>query len=290
VTTSSSPRPAVLRLESIGDDRYAAQNVGDPNERDVVFGGQLMAQMIVLAADRNPGKDVKTIQTIFARAAEVGTPLEIEVGSMHSGRAFASETMTVWQGDRLCSRAMLLLSAAEPDTIRHTTDMPAVGGPEAWAKRAPTGVVFPGTDFRIVDEVDTWDVNAPLGSAELNVWLRHEDMPDELCISQAVLAYATDGFLIGAAMRPHAGFGQDRAHVDLSTGVISHTMTFHEPFDVRRWLLSAQEVVHAGRGRVYGRGNVFTQDGSLVASFVQDSMVRYFAPEVSPEGQRRTIM
>jgi acyl-CoA thioesterase II len=124
----------------------------------------------------------------------------------------------------------------------------------------------------------------------MNVWMRYGAGGGELCVSQAVLAYATDGYLIGAAMRPHEGFAQDRAHVDLSTGVVSHTMTFHERFEVGEWLLIAQEVVYAGRGRVYGRGNVFTAGGTLVASFVQDSIVRFFATDVSPEGQKRTIM
>jgi acyl-CoA thioesterase-2 len=283
-------RPSTLVPGAIADDRYLVENVGDPDSRDVVFGGQLMAQMVVLAADRNPGKDVKTIHIVFPRVARVSRPVEMEAASMHAGRAFASETMTAWQDGRLCARALVLLSADEPDVIRHTTTMPSVVGPEASAPQGPTDVVFPGAEVRVVGGIDTWDVDAPVGPAELNVWMRYRGATDELCVSQAVLAYATDGFLIGAAMRPHEGFGQDRAHVDLSTGVISHTMTFHEPFDVAMWCLIANEVVSAGRGRVYGRGNVFTENGTLVASFVQDSMVRFFGLDVSPEGQRRTVM
>jgi acyl-CoA thioesterase-2 len=287
---TESKRPPELDPERIEEHRYRLPNVGDAESRDVVFGGQLMAQMIVIAADRNPGKDVKTIHTIFARAARVSQPIEIEASSMHDGRAFGSETLTVWQDDRLCARALVLVSADEPDVIRHTSEMPTVAGPEESVQKGPVGLVFPGTDFRMVGGVETWDPNAPVGPAELNVWLRYPDAPAELCVHQAVLAFASDGFLIGAAMRPHEGFGQDRAHVDLSTGVVSHTMTFHEPVDVGSWSLLAQEIVYAGRGRVYGRSNVFSEDGSLVASFVQDSIIRFFPKDVSPEGQRVTIM
>ncbi len=49
----------------------------------------------------------------------------------------------------------------------------------------------------------------------------------------------------------------------------------------RQWHLLAHESPYAGGGRLYGRAHIFTEDGRLVASFVQDNMVRGF-----PEGQR----
>jgi acyl-CoA thioesterase len=56
--------------------------------------------------------------------------------------------------------------------------------------------------------------------------------------------------------------------------VLSHTLTFHEPFRASDWLLLAHHSTYAGHGRAYGRADVFTEDGTLVASFVQDSMIR----------------
>jgi acyl-CoA thioesterase len=82
-------------------------------------------------------------------------------------------------------------------------------------------------------------------------------------------------------MRPHAGFGQALSHVEFSTSVLTHTLTFHEPIAAGEWYLLAHESPYAGRGRSYGRANVFATDGSLVASFVQENMVRAF-----PEGQK----
>ena len=63
-----------------------------------------------------------------------------------------------------------------------------------------------------------------------------------------------------------------------STGVVSHTLTFHERVHADQWLLLSHESPHAGHGRSYGRADVF-QGGHLVASFVQDAMVR-----AMPEG------
>lgn len=81
----------------------------------------------------------------------------------------------------------------------------------------------------------------------LHAWLRYEKAPDDVATNQAILAWATDGFLIGTAMRPHAGIGQAEAHQTLSTGLVGHTLTFHEPFSVRDWLLIAHESPHARR-------------------------------------------
>jgi acyl-CoA thioesterase II len=129
---------------------------------------------------------------------------------------------------------------------------------------------------RIVGGVDTRSSGAPVGRRAVRGALR--GAPDDLATNQAILAWGTDGFLIGTAMRPHAGIGQDQAHKTLSTGVVGHTLTFHEPFSVREWLLVAHECPHAGGGRSYGRAHVFTQAGRLVASFVQDNMIRAAAP------------
>jgi len=269
---------ALLRLAPAGPGRFRAPNEGDPAVRDVVFGGQLLGQMIVAASASAPGKSVRTIHTIFARAARVSAPTELAVEPLHDGRSFASLSVSALQGDRLCARALVLLDAPDPDLIRHAAPAPAVRDPDVAVDAGPSPLVFPGAELRIVGGVDTWSPDAPVGPAELFAWLRFAGAPDDVATNQAILAWGTDGFLIGTAMRPHAGIGQADAHQTLSTGVVGHTLTFHEPFRVRDWLLIAHESPHAGGGRSYGRAQVFTRDGRLVASFVQDSMIRAAAP------------
>ena len=192
----------------------------------VIFGGQLLAQTIVAASHDEPSKRVKTIHTIFARGGAPERGVEIGVEVMHSGRAFASSTVTISQGERLCTRSLVLLCADDPEVISHADQMPQVGNPLDAFPGSHTGGAW---EVRIVDGVDISDPDA-VGPAELHVWTRFVGAPDDVLTGQALLAYATDGFLIGTAMRPHAGVGQSQAHVTLSTGVISHTLTFHEPF------------------------------------------------------------
>lgn len=265
-----------FELTPVGERSYRAPNAdGAPG---VVFGGQLLGQSILAAVRDHEGKRVKTIHTIFARGASPDTDVEIDVDVMHSGRAFGSSTVTIRQGDRLCTRSLVLVSGDEDDLMRHGDPMPQVGSPDD----APAG----GSgdwEIRVVGGVDISDPDA-VGPPQLDVWTRWNGAPDDLSLAQALVAYPTDPFLIGTAMRPHAGIGQAQAHRTLSTGVISHTLTFHEPVDAGEWLLLSHHATYAGHGRVYGRANIF-QRGVLVGSFVQDSMARPI-----PEGRTASAL
>jgi acyl-CoA thioesterase len=259
---------ASFDLEELGPGRFRGQHAEMGHA--VVFGGQLLAQSIVAALAGHDGKSVKTVHTVFARGGSPDAPVEIAVDRMHAGRTFASSTVTIGQGDRQCARSLVLLSADEPDFIRHADPAPTAQGPDGSAR---AGRDEGDWEVRIAGDIDVNDP-AAVGPADLDVWTRFVGAPEDPAINQALLAFATDGFLIGTAMRPHKSVGQSQAHQALSTGVISHTLTFHDPFRAGDWLLLAQTSPYAGRGRAYGRADVFTADGRLVASFVQDSMIR----------------
>ncbi len=273
MTAADHTQLELLTLEETGEGRYVAPHEGDGGGRDVVFGGQMLAQMIVAATRSTPGKRVKSLQAVFARAASFRAPLEIDVDPVHVGRVFASQSVTVHQGDRNCVKAIALLDVAEPDLITHAPTRPDVAGPDECAP-APGYLVYPGAEARIVDDVDLLHADAPVGPAELFLWTRLPGPSLDLTTSQAVLSWATDGYLIATAMRPHAGIGQEQAHRTISTGVISEALTFHQTFDASDWLLLALESPYAGGGRTYGRAHVFDESGALVASFAQENIVR----------------
>ncbi len=261
---------AVLDLRPTGNGRFEADSV-DSGADGVVFGGQLLAQALVAATRSAPDKEVLSLHTVFARGARTGQPLEIEVEPMHDGRTFTSVSVTVWQAERVCSRTLVLLHEPSADLIRHADQAP----PVARADELPDTTTTSGWwERRIVGGVDLADPDE-VGPAELRLWTRFSDVPDDLVTSQALLAYATDGFLIGTAMRPHPGVGQSMAHVSIATTVLTHTLSFHEPFHAGDWLLLDQRSTYAGRGRSQGAAEVFTADGRLVASFSQVNMIRH---------------
>jgi acyl-CoA thioesterase II len=257
-----------LTLEPVGDDRYRASHLR--SEHNVVFGGQLLAQSALAGLAGQEGKAVKTIHTVFARAASPDAPLDIAVERMHGGRSVASSTVTISQGDQVCTRSLVLLSAEEPDVIRHADTPRSASSPDDVGGNVRSSGAW---ELGVVGDVDLNDPEL-VGTPELDVWVRFVGAPDDPAIDQALVAYSTDGFLIGTAMRPHAGVGQSQAHRTLSTGVLSHTLTYHERCPAAEWHLLEQWSSYAGHGRSYGRGDIFRADGQLAASFVQDAMIR----------------
>jgi acyl-CoA thioesterase II len=290
--------PAVLRMKPLGDGLYEGPAGPDGDvvevERNVVFGGQVLAQMIMAAdADRlesRSAKSVKSIHAVFARAGVYTEPLCYQVDRMHDGRALGSDTVTFLQHDAVMARGLLLWSADEPDLIRHTerVAMPDVPAPDLATMRSDLRV-FPGAHALIVDNINTWVDDEPLRPPVQNVWVRAPWDLGEVA-NQAVLSWATDGFLIGTAMLPHAGLHEGQAHRTISTGVVSHTLNFHEPFAGDGWLLLANESIWAGRGRSYGRCTIWTEDGCLVATYTQDNLVRAFPDGKDHSAEAARIM
>ncbi len=263
---------ALLELEPVGEDRYATPIPKDFPHGDVVYGGQVMAQMIVAATAREPGKYVKSLGALFARTGSYASPdrIELQVEAVHSGRTWASQTITAWQGTRLLVRANALLTADEPDFIAHQVSPPSGVGKPGDAEVA-RGLVYPGAEVRPASLPQDTVNGAPV----MAFWTRMPAPVDSLARSQAILTWGTNGSLIELSARPHADVVRpEDMHKTVSTGVIGHTINFHREFDAGSWLLVAQEGTFAGKGRIHGRGAVFTEDGTLVATFSQDSMVK----------------
>jgi acyl-CoA thioesterase len=226
---------------------------------------------MIMASDRAAGgeKAVRSIHAVFARAGTYTKPIELDVDSMQAGRTWASDTVTATQDDRLLSRAIVLLNTRDPDLMRHDPGMPQ-GIQTADQLSTASGQVFPEAELRPIPG-DTSVNGVPVEMA----WHRYPGKLASEAANQAVLVWATCGNIIGLAMRPHrdhVDIGQ--AHRTLSTGVIAHTVHFTDSIDASQWLLIVTQADKAANGRVYGQGSVFTEHGSLVAAFHQDSMAR----------------
>jgi acyl-CoA thioesterase len=281
---SKDELPDVLRLDETGPGRYRVRQPKEQTEgRDVVFGGQFLAQML-MAADRANGgaKDIKSIHAIFARPGTYTKPIELVVEQMQSGRTWASHSISAMQDERLLSRGLVLSSIDDPDLIRHGPAMPAAASPDSPPGSASAGVLA----FGGAEAVSAGPSTSSYGVPRSQFWHRYPGSFDSVAANQAILAWATNGQLIGLALQPHAGTVDiSQAHRTISTGVIAHTINFHERFDIGSWLLVSQEATYAGRGRVHGRGSVFTREGQLVATFSQDSMARKVDGALNPKNQ-----
>ena len=193
-----SDLPDLLQLTDIGERRYQVFQPSESAEgRDVVFSGQLLAQMI-MASDRSAdgAKDVRSVHAVFARAGTYAQPIELEVESLQAGRTWASDTVTATQAGKLLSRATVLLNVVDEDLMRHEPQMPAVPGP-ADLEAAP-GQAFPGAELRPVP-----GQHEAGGIPVEMAWHRFERRLAPQAANQAVLTWATCGNIIGLGMRPH---------------------------------------------------------------------------------------
>lgn len=93
-------------------------------------------------------------------------------------------------------------------------------------------------------------------------------------LHQAGLAYLSDATLVDHIMLPHGLRWQDADFVGTS---LDHAMWFHRPAPADEWLLFEQIPVVTGAGRGLAQGRFFTQSGDLVASCVQEGLMRWRA-------------
>ena len=96
-------------------------------------------------------------------------------------------------------------------------------------------------------------------------------MPDDERIHKYLLGYTSDCNFLLTALQPH-GVGFLEAGMQVAT--IDHSMWFHRPFRLDDWLLYSVESTSASGSRGFVRGQFYTRDGVLVASTVQEGVMR----------------
>lgn len=259
----------LMDVKPIGADAYEAPTYGNI-QRNVVEGGQLLGGVIVAASRTDPAKRVVSAHAIFSRPAGFDKPLDVKVNRSRMGRNFSTLAVEVAQQGKPIATGAVLLDAGADDLIRHDAAMPDVPGP---AEAIPYDFGLIGRELRIVDGAYDPDPDR-IGEPEIHSWMRHRWQPDELCLRQAVLAQPTTHWTIGAAMRPHKGYGEIQAHRTISTGVMSSTIFFQEDPDLTQWLLYSTRATHAGAGLAQGEGRIFNQAGRLIATYSVQVMVR----------------
>lgn len=263
---------AIFDVDPAGEHRFVGTS--DGGVRRVVDGSQLLGQAIVAASKTLPGHTVRSAHAVFSKAVDDERPLWFDVDVTHEGRAFASAVVAVGQGDRRCATVTSLLDVVQEDVIRHTAPMPEVGTP---GDAIPYDMPMAGRELRLVGVEDPNDPDE-VGPPALDAWVRYALVPARSDLARALVSHFTGHLSISATMRAHAGIGTSMAHDTISTAVMSINVTFHDPVPWIGWLLYHHQSTYVGAGMSYVRGQVFTEDGSLIASFGQEGMIRAFAP------------
>jgi acyl-CoA thioesterase-2 len=230
-----------------------------------VFGGQLLAQFIQIASATCPDKAVKSQHAVFAREGRADEPIRYHATRHHEGRSFATVTITALQSRGVVATSSICMHASEDGPERQTVDeAPPVLGP----------------DHQVTLDLIPWetrttvDLNATTtGPPEFEVWMRTPAVDPTL--APALAAYGTDLTLIGTALRPMDGVSQRGNGTWFTSAVTSHTIWFHRPFRTDTWFLLRQHSPLVAHGRSFGRGDILTENGTLVASYAQEALLRF---------------
>ncbi|MEE1765872.1 MULTISPECIES: acyl-CoA thioesterase [unclassified Streptomyces] len=274
----------LLDLEQIEENIFRGQS--RPAIVPRVFGGQVAAQALVAAgrtvpADRLP----HSLHAYFLRIGDAGAPIVYTVERMNDGRSFTARRVVAVQH----GQPIFALSASfqrYEDGLDHQAPMPAAPDPETLPtaeERLPAYGLDPAVvekmlearaavDLRYVDDPPYGRYGAPR-EPRSQVWFRANGKLDDDPLLHVVLAtYVSDMTLLDSVLLAHGRGGW--AVGDVVGASLDHAMWFHRPFRADEWLLYDQESPSAAAGRGLGQGRIYTQDGRLAISVIQEGVVR----------------
>lgn len=274
---------SLLDLEPIEEGIFRGQSQ-DLGFR-AVFGGQVMGQALAAAAATvEAEREVHSFHSYFLLPGDATRPIVYDVDVIRDGRSFSARRVKAIQKGRAIFFMTASFQIAE-EGLEHQTAMPEAPGPDGLpselelARRHAQLLPAPVRDKWLVDkpiEVRPARVPNPLQPKPADpirqVWFRAAGrMPDDPRVHKYVLAYASDFHFLAAALQPH---GLSFLSRNLKMATIDHAMWFHRPFRFDEWLLYSVESPSTSGARGLVRGQVFTQDGRLVASTIQEGLIR----------------
>lgn len=273
----------LLDLEQIEMNHY--RGVSPKTGWQRVYGGQVLGQALV-AASRTVDADrpAHSLHGYFLRPGDTQIPILYRVERIRDGKSFTTRQVQAIQHGRPIFSMSISFQITEPGAS-HQFDMPDAPAPETLkdetelrqeaVKKLPPEEREAFTRDRMMDvrSVNPQDLfNPEPGEPHHMTWMKsREILPDDPRIHQCVLAYLSDWSLLDTATRPHAiSFMQD----NLQVASLDHAMWFHRPFRADEWLLYVQDSPSASGARGYNRGLIYTREGELVASAVQEGLMR----------------
>ena len=273
----------ILDLEQIEENLFRGDSPDVGWQR--LFGGLVIAQALAATQRTVPAdRFVQSLHAYFLRPGDPAVPVVYEVDRIRDGGSFTTRRVRAIQH----GHSIFAMSASfhkQEAGYEHQSQMPDVPPPETlpgvsdllsaattdlpesmrayWRRERPI-------DVRIVD-ASRYMSREPR-EARQSIWLKaNGPLADNPYIHQAVLAYASDFTLLDTALVAHGKLLFDS---DVQLASLDHAMWFHRPFRADDWLLYVQDSPTASNARAYCRGAIFDREGRLVASTVQEGLMR----------------
>lgn len=272
-----------LSLEKLEENlfRGESQDLG----LGLVFGGQVMGQAIS-AAKSTVLEDyrVHSFHSYFLLKGDTNLPIVYDVERIRDGKSLSTRRIKAIQN----GRAIFYMTAsfkAKENGFEHQDPMPDAPPPEELISEQEMALLHSDLlpDFickrlvaekpiemrpvTLINPVDP-DVIEP----KRLIWLKaNGKMPNTPFIHRYLLAYASDFNFLPTALQPH---GVSYFTEGVQSVTVDHSMWFHNDFHFNDWILYAVESPVASDGRGLVRGQFFTREGVLIASTIQEGLIR----------------
>ena len=276
---------ALLDLKNLGNNTFNGDSytVGSPH----VFGGQVLAQAVNAAYRTIPeNRFLHSLHSYFLEAGDLTVPIQYKVEEMRNGGSFSTRRVTAMQHDK----SIFILAASfhkKEEGFEHQTSFDVnIKQPEellSWDDMlAQFGDFLPKSTKAFLSvkrpiEFKPVRVPNPLDPKDLpateQVWfrLKGEKIDLDYRTKQEILTYISDYNVLNAAFNPN---GSNFSFTNTQTASLDHSMWFFRDFDFDDWMLFSAESPNAYGARGLVKGNIFTRDGKLIASFAQEGLLR----------------
>ncbi|MDA9660842.1 acyl-CoA thioesterase II [Gammaproteobacteria bacterium] len=274
----------LLDLETLEENLFRGQseNIGGPR----VFGGQVIGQALTAAVRTVPEKRfVHSLHAYFLRPGDMEYPIIYDVERTRDGGSFTTRrVVAIQKGEPIFDMALSFHKVEKGPS--HQIDMLDIPGPNECTSELEVRK-------KMIDKVpakyrDFFLRERPIEIRNLpgegmfeeptkkepykHVWMKAVGkLPDDVVHHQAILAYASDMGLLSTSMNPHK---LSFAKGNVMSASLDHAMWFHRPFRADEWMLYSTDSPSASNARGFNRGSVYTEDGILVASAVQEGLMR----------------
>lgn len=275
----------LLDLTACAADTYIGRQPERSGSR--TFGGLLVAQAIRAAWLTVSGdRPLHTLSAHFIRGGDVRQDLEYRVTRLRDGREFANRQVIAYQGGEVIfillagfqrGRAGLTHGVGDEHlALSHPDELPTIDEHlSGYEDRLPQFVdALRPIDYRYANP-PAWKARESGHRLEHNrVWMRADGgLPDDPAVHAAVLAYASDTTVLDSILTTHGlSWGIDR----IVAATLNHSMWFHRPPRFDQWMLYATTSPAAADSRGVATGRFLDTDGNVVATVVQEGVVRHF--------------
>jgi len=274
---------AILDLRQIDDDTYVGSH---PSKNPVrTFGGQMMAQSLV-AATRSLQHVLpcSALSVHFIAGGDPDKDLEFHIARLRDERRFANRRVDVVQDGVVLTTALVsylsggrsLEHGIEPPELPDPLSVPPIDDLlRGYEEVVPhfASALRP-IDWRYTND-PTWVMRDKGEKLTYNrVWMKARgEMPDDPAVNAAALAYASDTTILDSIITTHGlSWGWDR----IFAVTTNHSVWFHRPVRFDEWVLYSTSSPVAADSRGLGTGHFFDRSGQLLATVVQEGIVKHF--------------